>query len=143
MDDADSDTLYERRMLALGVRGELAAAGLPIAAEDLSYYFGLGAEVQVDYARNVPPGGIWVRWCPHPRLREAAVKVAEALLHECAHDPTVKHEGAVSKAMADAIFAILVSAGYKVVYSDDSLRPFALRVVSRPPRPVWTGDPEV
>jgi|RhiMetStandDraft_4_1073278.scaffolds.fasta_scaffold2087862_1 hypothetical protein len=32
MDDADSDTLYERRMLALGVRGELAAAGIPIAA---------------------------------------------------------------------------------------------------------------
>jgi hypothetical protein len=78
-----------------------------------------------------------VRWCPHPRLSEAAVKVAKALLHECAHDPAVKHEGAVEKAMVDAIFAILVSAGYKVVYSDDSLRPFALRVVSRPP------DPEV
>jgi hypothetical protein len=34
--------------------------------------------------------------------------------------------------MCDAMLAILVSAGYAAVPSDDDLRPYALKVVSRP-----------
>lgn len=133
---ADAETLRLRHILASCVRNELAIAGLPIAAEKLSYYYAIGAEVEVEDGKNAPPGGVWVHWHPHPHLSEKAVDLVAVHHHQAAHDPIVKHAGAVSKAMVDAIFAILVSAGYEVVHSDDGLKPFAVRVIA-PPATAW------
>jgi hypothetical protein len=127
---ADAETLEGRQRLAHWVRDDLACAGLTITP-GLGIDYRIGAEVVIDEGDD-STGGVWVSWHAHPHLRIAAVQLVAKHRHEAAHDPIVKHAGAVSQAMCDAMLAILISLGYRAIPSDDSLRPYALKVISGP-----------
>jgi hypothetical protein len=68
-----SDELAGMEALALRVRNELAAAGLPVLVPGLNPGLDSGAEVEVDPGADAA-GGIFVGWSASPHLRECAVR---------------------------------------------------------------------
>jgi hypothetical protein len=140
--------------LARRVRGELAAAGLPVPAPGLSPVLAGGAEVVADDGADMA-GGVFASWSASPRL-DACTSRAFRLRR--LDDPLLRHSAEIKAAMMRAIAAILTSAGFTVQDANDDYRPYALRVVDGPAPgvpPIWSlrheevtmagqeaGDPE-
>jgi len=120
----------ERELLAFWVRNDLAAAGVPISP-DLGTDYRIGAVVEVVEGTD-SDAGVWIRWQAHPHLRIAAVQLVAKHRHEGARAPIVKHAHAVGQAMCGAMLAILVSAGYEAIHSENEYRPLELKVISGP-----------
>jgi hypothetical protein len=131
------DKLAGMEALALRVRNELAAAGLPVLAPGMNPVLASGAEVEVDGGADAA-GGIFVGWSASPRLRECAVRAFRLRLMD---DPLLRHSSQVGAAMMQAMGAVLASAGFTVEDANDEYRPHRLRVVSGPARnapPMWS-----
>ena len=62
---ADAEVLARRAGLARAVRDDLAAAGLPLAPQDLDPTFAVGARVYVDPLDDESGGGVFVAWSAH------------------------------------------------------------------------------
>jgi hypothetical protein len=77
--------------LALRVRNELAAAGLPVLAPGVNRILVSGAEVEVDGGADAA-SGIFVGWSASPRLRECAVRAFRLRLLD---DPLLRHSSQV------------------------------------------------
>lgn len=122
--------------LAWKVRGELAAAGLPVVAPGLDPVLAGGAEVDIDDGADAA-GGVFVAWQASPRLRACASRAFRLKRME---EPVLRHSSVVGAAMLEAITQVLASAGFSVEDSRDEYRPQQLRVLAGPPsgqRPVW------
>jgi hypothetical protein len=127
--DADPEVLAERAELARAVRGDLAAAGLPLAPQDVGPEFAVGARVDVDPLDDDSGGGVVVAWSAHFVLVAAAM---DALSEgRGADDPCIQLCGTAAKAMQDAIAEILSVAGYTVQKDWDDMQPFQLLVTER------------
>jgi hypothetical protein len=74
-------------------------------------------------------GGVYVRWNPSPHLSARAVV---ALRRRHTSSAVLRHHGAVMHAMAQAIAAILTSAGFSAGDASDEYRPYELRVHTGP-----------
>ncbi|GAA2823620.1 hypothetical protein [Crossiella cryophila] len=121
------DQLRVLRRLADDVRDTLAEAGLPMTG-DLSPGLRVGVRVEVDPADD-EAGGVWVDWCTHPRMAEAAANcVAEGRVD----DPVLTRQGDVQEAMQQALLAILTSAGFQASDPDHDYRPYELQVTAGP-----------
>ncbi len=127
---ADAGTLDRRARLARAVREDLAAAGLPVAADELAV--AAGARVYVD---ELDDGGVFVDWDVHFALSSAAKDALSEGKQDI--DPAIALAGAAARAMQDAIAAILTAAGYSVVKGANDMAPFQLLVIERRPGPCW------
>ena len=129
--------------LALRVRSELAAAGLPVPAPGLSPELAGGAEVAVDDGAD-SAGGVFVSWTASPRLQACT---SRAFRLRRLDDPPLRHTAQIKAAMMQAMAAILTSAGFTVQDADDDYRPYELRVTHGPVAgvpPIWSPrDDEV
>ncbi|MGW4461273.1 hypothetical protein [Micromonospora sp. NPDC004704] len=129
--------LDEWKHLAAQVRGVLAEAGLPVAAEGDDDYFA-GVTVDVDPGDD-EAGGVFVLWRPHRRLGNAVVV---SVTEQRMDDPVLRHFGAIAEAMRQAIWSILDSAGFTVTDPHTDYRPLQLQVVDGPAEPTPTAaDP--
>jgi hypothetical protein len=131
------DELAGMEALALRVRNELAAAGLPVLAPGLYLVLAGGAEVEVDDGAD-RAGGVFAGWSASPRLRECA---SRALRLRLLDDPPLWYSSQIAAAMMQAMAAILTSAGFTVEDANDEYRPHRLRVVSGPTPglpPMWS-----
>jgi hypothetical protein len=131
------DELAGLEALALRVRNELAAAGLPVLIPGMAPVLASGAEVEVDAGADAA-GGVFVGWAASPRLRECALRALRLRLTD---DPVLRHSDQVGSAMMQAMAVVLASAGFTVEDADHEYRPRELRVVSGPARgalPVWS-----
>jgi hypothetical protein len=62
---AGAEVLAKRAELARAVRDDLAAAGLPLAPQDVDPAFAVGASVDVDPLDDESGGGVVVAWRAH------------------------------------------------------------------------------
>ncbi len=132
---ADAEVLAKRAELARAVRDDLAAAGLPLAPQDVDPAFAVGASVDVDPLDDESGGGVVVAWTAHVVLLGAAL---DALSEgRGADDPCIQLAGTAEKAMQDAIAEILSVAGYTVEKDSDDLQPFHLLVTERRVTASW------
>ena len=132
---ADAGVLAKRAELASAVRDDLAAAGLPLAPQDVGPEFAVGASVYVDPLDEQSGGGVVVAWRAHFVLVAAAM---DALSEgRGADDPCIQLSGTAAKAMQDAIAEILSVAGYTVQKDSDDMQPFHLLVTERRVTASW------
>jgi hypothetical protein len=132
---ADAEVLAKRAELASAVRGDLAAAGLPLAPQDVGPEFAVGASVDVDPLDDESGGGVVVAWRAHWVLVAAAM---DALSEgRGPDDPCIQLAGTAAKAMQDAIAEILSVAGYTVKKDSDDMQPFHLLVTERRVTASW------
>jgi hypothetical protein len=136
------DELAGMEALALRVRNELAAAGLPVVP-DLNPVLAGGAVVEVDDGADMA-AGVFAGWSASPRLRECT---SHAFGLRLLDDPLLRHSSQIAAAMMQAMAAILTSAGFTVEDANNEYRPHELRVVSGPAAgvpPMWSlRDDEV
>jgi hypothetical protein len=132
---ADAEVLAKRAELARAVRDDLAAAGLPLAPQEVDPTFAVGASVDADPLDDESGGGVVVAWNAHWVLVAAAM---DALSEgRGPDDPYIRLAGTASKAMQDAIAEILSVAGYAVAKNTDDMQPFQLLVKERRVSPSW------
>jgi hypothetical protein len=132
---ADAEVLAKRAELARAVRDDLAAAGLPLAPQEVDRTFAVGASVYVDQLDDESGGGVVVAWSAHWVLVAAAM---DALSEgRGADDPCIQLSGTAERAMQDAIAEILSVAGYTVAKDSDDMQPFHLLVKERRVTPSW------
>ncbi|MGW9033059.1 hypothetical protein ACWGQ5_56015 [Streptomyces sp. NPDC055722] len=123
--------------LALKVRNELAAAGLPVLAPGLDPVLAGGAEVDIDDGADAA-GGVFVAWQASPRVRACASRAFSLKQWD---EPVLRHSRAVGVAMTQAMATVLASAGFSVEDARDEYRPQQLQVLAGPPsqqQPVWS-----
>jgi hypothetical protein len=131
--------------LAVEIRTELAAAGLPLHP---GYYDALGDQVSgalVEPADGFEPnqGCAWVIWEISSPLADASLRARMVGAWRRASDgstewhPAMRHKWAVQAAMSNALETILQSLGYEVVRDVDEYRPTALLVRARVAGPHW------
>jgi hypothetical protein len=129
---------FER--LARRVRDELAAAGLPVVANDLAPELAVGAEVQIDRLNRVFPDAepeVVVTWRVGPQLRR---NVMEDARQRGGVTGAIRQSGEVQAAMAGAVIAILSAAGFTAREHENDLSPFDVQVLAGPEpgrRPAW------
>ncbi|MEU4091536.1 hypothetical protein [Streptomyces sp. NPDC026673] len=131
-----AEELSALEALALEVRNELAAAGLPVLAPGMSPVLAGGAQVEVDGGADAA-GGVFVGWHASPRVRDCA---SRAFRLKQLDAPILRHSSAVGAAMMQAMAAVLASAGFGVEDARDDYRPQELRVLTGPPsgqQPAW------
>jgi hypothetical protein len=132
---ADAETLAQRAELARAVQEDLAAAGLPLAPQDVGPELAVGASVYVDPLDDESGGGVVVAWRAHFVLVGAAL---DALSEgRGADDPCIQLSGTAAKAMQDAIAEILSVAGYTVQKDSDEMQPFHLLVTEQRVTASW------
>jgi hypothetical protein len=132
---ADAEVLARRAGLARAVRDDLAAAGLPLAPQDLDPTFAVGARVYVDPLDDDSGGGVFVAWSAHFVLVAAAMDAISEGRGE--DDPCIQLSGTAERAMQDAIAEILSVAGYTVAKDTDDMQPFHLLVKERRVAASW------
>ncbi|MBF9068954.1 hypothetical protein [Streptacidiphilus fuscans] len=101
--------------LAARVERDLLAAGLEAKPYEVTPSTRAGAEVEVD-AFDDAVGGVWLHWRVHPDV-----------------DAETEAGGSVRIVMAEALVRTLAALGYRSEHGQDSLRPYAVRVLSGPP----------
>ncbi|MFD7029603.1 hypothetical protein ACFWAR_16340 [Streptomyces sp. NPDC059917] len=124
-----------REALALRVRGELAAAALPVLPPGLDPVLAGGAEVEADHGAD-PSGGVYIGWSAGPRMQ---LSTSRAFRLRLLDDPLLRHSGEIAAAMMRAMAAILTSAGWTVEEARGEYRSHQLRVISGPASvaPLW------
>ncbi|MGO1055720.1 hypothetical protein [Crossiella sp. CA198] len=133
---AEPEELGRREFLAVCVRDELAAAGLPVVPKTLASDLHPGAEVSVDPGQD-SAGGVHVEWTASPRLSHVGRR---AVTSGQMDHPVIGHSFRIGEAMAEAMTAVLRSAGYTVQPSRDEYRISGIQVTAGPPlgsEPVW------
>jgi hypothetical protein len=135
LDQADDQTLANRRALAVRVLDELTAAGLPavLDSDQGGSRLAPGAHVSVDPFADAG-GGVYVDWATHFALRQASL---DALSAGRKHDQAIALAGAAAKAMQDAIAEILTAAGYQVAKDANDMAPFVLSVLDQAAESSW------
>ncbi|MEV7603600.1 hypothetical protein AB0O91_40145 [Kitasatospora sp. NPDC089797] len=132
---------YER--LAQRVRDALAAAGLPLVPPGLDQDLAAGAEVRVStWNRHFGTADldVLVSWHVSPRLRGRATEDARDAAG--AGTPALRQSDEARRAMADAMIAILASAGFTARDHGNAYEPFDVQVLAGPERrstPARTG----
>jgi hypothetical protein len=132
---ADAEVQAKRAELARAVRDDLAAAGLPLAPQEVDRTFAVEASVYVDPLDEESGGGVVVAWSAHWVLVAAAMDALSEV--RGADDPCIQLSGMAAKAMQDAIAEILSVAGYTVAKDSDDMQPFHLLVKERRAAPSW------
>ncbi|WP_052434952.1 hypothetical protein [Streptacidiphilus melanogenes] len=100
--------------LAAHVERDLLAAGLNAKPYEVTPSSLAGVEVEVD-AFDDAVGGVWLHWRTHPSV-----------------GPDGPDALSVRVVMAEALVRTLAALGYAAEHGDDSLRPFAVRVLAGP-----------
>ncbi|MEU4494846.1 hypothetical protein AB0F96_15695 [Streptomyces sp. NPDC023998] len=119
------------RQLATAVKVGLSSSGLVVrdACEEPDRQTANGGlEIDLDQFDD-EAGGLWLTWQLHPAVRRA---VREAVREGRTSDPVVRASVAVHERTAEAIVCMLRALGYEAEQSDDSHRPFAVRVLAGP-----------
>ncbi|MER7584317.1 hypothetical protein [Kitasatospora sp. NPDC097691] len=147
MGDEGERATFER--LAQQVRDELAAAGLPVVANDLAPELApepaVGAEVCIEWLNRVFPDmepEVVVSWRVGPQLRR---NVMEDAMQRRVATAAIRQSGEVEAAMAGAVIAILSAAGFTARDHDNDLSPFEVQVLAGPEpgrRPAWAFPEE-
>jgi hypothetical protein len=149
----DAETLGSWKNLARHVRDDLAAAGIPVKgiqmpegdrgwvweeASSASDAAAAGAEIDIDPEKfpgtRVDEASIWVSWRPREELRNLASETLLEGYEKAKLHPAMVQFGKEIADMRDAMLSILEAAGYRVMLSNDDLRPYELRVLSGPAR---------
>lgn len=120
--------MAERRRIAASVREELAAVGLPIAAQEHSDDPDLNRGVLITIW-EAPDSGVIVEWRCHQRLAGPAM---QAVMERRIDAPVLRHAGLAVQVMNEAITRILTSAGFTVIENPDDMDPMSLKVLQAP-----------
>ncbi|MEY9874692.1 hypothetical protein ABH931_004192 [Streptacidiphilus sp. MAP12-33] len=100
--------------LAARVERDLLASGLNAKPYEVTPSSLAGVEVEVD-AFDDAVGGVWLHWRTHPSVGSEGSGATS-----------------VRVVMAEALVRTLTALGYRVEHGDDSLRPYAVRLVAGP-----------
>jgi hypothetical protein len=123
---ADAELQRKLDGIAVVVRNELAAAGLPVVAPGLLHDLSAGAEVTVEPFEG---GGVFIEWHTSPRLSRLAM---DAMRHKRTNEYSFRRNAVVTRVMNDAIISILASGGFTVKEPEDEYRPLQLQVMAVP-----------
>ncbi|WP_328473990.1 hypothetical protein OHA21_13980 [Actinoplanes sp. NBC_00393] len=116
-------------VLAMLIREDLGAAGLPVLPVEYSSMTSAGATVQPD------DSGVVVGWRVHYALMTVGMHEYSRLQRG---GPGARFHGAVSDAMRDAMAEILTAAGYTLEKDYNDYAPYDLLVTAGPAdRPSW------
>ncbi|MFD4228785.1 hypothetical protein [Streptomyces sp. NPDC058545] len=127
----DASEISRLQKLATAVKVDLSRSGLAVreAGEEPDRHTAPGGLVidldQVDDE----VGGLWLIWELHPVVRQS---VREAVQQGRTSDPVIQASVDVHERTAEAIVCMLNALGYGAERSDDSHRPFAVRVLTGP-----------
>ncbi|MFC0027950.1 hypothetical protein ACFFMM_00230 [Micromonospora chaiyaphumensis] len=121
--------MAQRESLAGRVRDELALAGLPIVAADMSPHLRQsGAEVRVDKLADCH-APVRVEWRTDRTLQEMFQRVAMA---EQVDAPVFRHYQMVVETMLQTMTEILTAAGFTVRGSTNDFAPLTLEILDGP-----------
>ncbi|MEU5040901.1 hypothetical protein [Streptomyces griseorubiginosus] len=126
-----ADEINRLRQLATAVKADLSRSGLVVrdAGEEPDRQTSPGGlEVDLDQFDD-EAGGLWLTWELPPAVRQS---VREAIQQGRTRDPVIQASADVHERTAEAIICMLNALGYEAEQSDDSHRPFAVRVLTGP-----------
>jgi hypothetical protein len=129
LERVSAEVLAELERIAERARGELIAAGLPMAPTGVAPVLAQGFEIEVDDGAD--GGGVFLSWQCHPRLRDVS---SRAYREARFNDPAFRHHGKVTDIVIEAMGAILTAAGFTVRPTEDEYRLPAWEVTAAPPR---------
>jgi hypothetical protein len=124
---ADVQRLMEA--LAEAACREFLSAGLPAVVMPGTEPVA-GVNIEIDTGAD-EAGGVFATWSPSEALDLAA---ADAVAHGRHDDPSIKHSGAICKAMADAMLVILVSSGFVARVGENEYMPFSIEILAERPQ---------